>query len=68
VCVAGDADWQLLDVNPEVFNGCSSTGSAMGYPEEARGQLKARGKTGYIQDPAVLAAYCKVRRSILAYC
>jgi hypothetical protein len=62
VVCKGDANWQLLDVNPEVFNGCGGTGSATGYPDEARGTLKARGKTGYIQDPAVLAAYRKVRQ------
>jgi hypothetical protein len=61
-CPAGDASWQLLDVEPEVFNGSNGPGSALRYPEEARGLLKARGRTGYIQDPAVLAAYRKVRR------
>jgi hypothetical protein len=36
----------------------------MGYPDEARGLLKARSKTGYIQDAAVLAAYRKVRGNL----
>jgi hypothetical protein len=56
----GDEDWQLLDVNPEVFQGGSGPGSSGRYPDEARGQLKARNRAGYITDEAVLAAYRRV--------
>lgn len=59
-CAApGDPSWRLLDIDQSLFRG--DIGSSLGYPDEARlGSLNDRGKTGYIEHAAVLAAYRKV--------